>query len=143
MFRRLKTNLTREDFLDWDPDLASCTVRAAKERHTSTAFRDGPLGRRKREERLCKICVTGEVESEAHFLLECYVYNKLRRGMFAKIRYDLLTMDSKDWLMDVLLGHGLKSKEVRQKVGKAVAAFIAVAMRLRKKECQQMVQARA
>ena len=52
-------------------------------------------------------------------------------------------MDSKDWLMDVLLGHGLKCKEVRQKVGKAVAAFIAVAMRLRKKECQQMVQARA
>jgi len=49
-------------------------------------------------------------------------------------------MDSKDWLMDVLIGHGLKSKEVRQKVGKAVAAFIAVAMRLRKKECQQMVQ---
>ena len=53
--------------------------------------------------------------------------------MFAKIRYqtgyDLLTMmDSKDWLMDVLLGHGLKSKEVRQKVGKA--ALIAVAMRL-------------
>ena len=42
-------------------------------------------------------------------------------------------MDSKDWLMEVLLGHGLKCKEVRQKVGKAVAAFIAVAMRLRKK----------
>ena len=68
--------------------------------------------------------------------------------MFEKIRYqtgyDLLTMmDSKDWLMDVLIGHGLKSKEVRQKVGKAVAAVIAVAMRLRKKECQQMVQARA
>ena len=66
--------------------------------------------------------------------------------MFAKIRYQTgydPMMHSKDWLMDVLIGHGLKSKEVRQKVGKAVAAFIAVAMRLRKKECQQMVQARA
>ena len=40
--------------------------------------------------------------------------------------------DNKDWMMDVLLGHGLKRKEVREQIGKAVATFIAVAMRIRK-----------
>ena len=85
----------------------------------------------KEEERLCNVCVTG---TESHFLLECYVYNRLREGMFEKINqitgYNLLTMrDNKDWMMDVLLGHGLKRKEVREQIGKAVATFIAVAIR--------------
>ena len=95
------------------------------------------MGRRvheKEEERLCNVCVTGKIESESHFFLECYV---LREGMFEKINqitgYNLLTMrDNKDWMMDVLLGHGLKRKEVREQIGKAVATFIAVAMRIRK-----------
>jgi hypothetical protein len=98
------------------------------------------MGRRvheKEEERLCNVCVTGKIETESHFLLECYVYNRLREGMFEKINqitgYNLLTMrDNKDWMMDVLLGHGLKRKEVREHIGKAVATFIAVAMRIRK-----------
>ena len=62
--------------------------------------------------------------------------------MFAKIHeqtgYDLLTMkDNQNWLMDVLMGHGLKGKKVREKIGKAVAAFVAIAMRLRKQNLSQ------
>ena len=30
--------------------------------------------------------------------------------------------DNKDWMMDVLLGHGLKRKEVREQIGKAVGS---------------------
>ena len=115
--------------------VASCTLRAATKRHTSATPRDGPE-HEKEEERLCNVCVTGKIETESHFLLECYVYNRLREGMFEKINqitgYNLLTMrDNKDWMMDVLLGHGLKRKEVREQIGKAVATFIAVAMRIR------------
>ena len=40
--------------------------------------------------------------------------------------------------MDVLIGHGLKKKDVRENIGKAVAAFIAVAMQIRK---QNLIQA--
>jgi hypothetical protein len=94
------------------------------------------------EERLCNVCITGKVESEEHFLLECYIYGQQREGMFARILeqtgYDLLSMkDDKNWLMEVLLGHGLKKKEVRENIGKAVAAFIAVALRIRKQNLSQ------
>ena len=98
------------------------------------------------EDRLCNVCVTGKVESEEHFLLECYVYRQLREGMYTKISeqtgYDLLHMkDDKNWLMGVLLGHGLTKKDVREKVGKAVAAFIAVAMQIRKQNLSQAERA--
>ena len=91
----------------------------------------------KEEKRLCKICVTGKVESEEHFLLECYVYNHLRDSMYKRISdqtgYNLLLLkDDKNWLMDVLLGHGLQRKEVREKVGTAVATYVALAMKIRK-----------
>ena len=63
--------------------------------------------------------------------------------MFAKVvdqtGYDLLLMkDDKNWLMDVLIGHGLTRKDVREDIGKAVSAFIAVAMQIRK---QNLIQA--
>ena len=89
--------------------------------------------------RLCKICVTGKVESEEHFLLECYVYNNIREIMYTKIKeqtgYNLLMLkEDKGWLLDVLLGHGLQKKDVREKIGKAVMKFIAVALKIRSQD---------
>ena len=62
--------------------------------------------------------------------------------MFRNIKqqtgYDLAVMrDNSEWLLDVLIGHGLKKKEVREKIGKAVTTFIAVAMRIREKNLIQ------
>ena len=45
LFRRLKTNLTREDFLDWD--LASCTIRAATAHINSVSRR--AVGQKKKK----------------------------------------------------------------------------------------------
>ena len=132
------TDVVREDFLEWNIP-ASHRAHYARLRSGTHQLRleTGRRVHEKEEERLCNVCVTGKIETESHFLLECYVYNRLREGMFEKINqitgYNLLTMrDNKDWMMDVLLGHGLKRKEVREQIGKAVATFIAVAMRVRK-----------
>jgi len=88
------------------------------------------------EERVCKVCLTGKVENESHFLLHCYAYDRLRKLMFRQIKdntgYDLDIMrDNNEWLLDVLIGHGLKSEVVREKIGKAVASFLVVTMRVR------------
>ena len=61
--------------------------------------------------------------------------------MFRQIKdstgYDLNVMrDNNEWLLDVLIGHGLPSKVVREKIGKAVASFLVVAMRVRQKWMQ-------
>ena len=63
--------------------------------------------------------MTGKVESEEHFLLDCYGYNNIREAMYTKIKeqtgYDfLLLKEDKSWLLDALIGHGLQKKDVRE-----------------------------
>ena len=89
-------------------------------------------------DRKCNVCLTGKVEDEAHLLLHCYVYGRLRDRMLRRIKtstgYDLVTMkDQAQWLLETLLGEGLASKEVRKIVGAAVAIFLVDALRLRER----------
>ena len=37
------------------------------------------------EERICKVCNSGEVEDESHFLLRCSLYNIERQGLIEKL----------------------------------------------------------
>ena len=65
--------------------------------------------------------------------------------MFLKIKeqtdYDLLLLkDDKNWLMDVLLGNGLRKKEVREKIGIAVTRFRAVALKIRRQVLRQSAE---
>ena len=94
-------------------------------------------------ERLCKVCGTGKIENEKHFLLECFVFERFRRNMYRRIlletRYDLASRnvsEDSNWLLQVLLGGSLPSLEARKCVGRAVAAFVAVAMRKRSRLLQ-------
>ena len=85
---------------------------------------------------MCKVCATGKIESETHFLLDCYVFERYRRAMFNRILqetgYDLMSMkDDPNWCLEVLIGDGLLAKETRRSIGTAVAAFLEVAMRKR------------
>ena len=53
--------------------------------------------------------------------------------------YDLVSMkesEDSNWLLQVLLGNVLPGREIRHCVGKAVAAFVAVAMRKRTRSLQ-------
>src|SRR5690349_6003981 len=66
------------------------------------------------------------------------IYDRLRDLMFRQVKdntgYDLESMkDNNEWLFDVLIGHGLPSKVVREKIGKAVASVLVAAMRVRKR----------
>jgi hypothetical protein len=137
LYSAIKSELAREDYISWQIPARHRALYARLRSGThQLRYETGRWANEPEEERLCNVCVTGKVESEEHFLLECYVYRKVREGMFSKIfeqtGYNLLRMkEDKNWLLDVLLGHGLKKKEVREKIGKAVTWFIAVAMKIR------------
>ena len=48
------------------------------------------LGRHRnipRMDRVCRICKTGLVETELHFLLECSAYEDLRHQLFCEIAF--------------------------------------------------------
>ena len=66
------------------------------------------------------------------------MFERFRRNMYRRILqetgYDLMAVKEKEvskWLLEVLLGNGVSRREARQGIGKAVAAFVAVAMRKR------------
>jgi hypothetical protein len=136
-YSTLKSDLCLEEYLQWE---ISTTQRSlyAQLRSGSHQLRveKGRWVKELRAERVCKVCITGEVETEAHFLLDCYVYRRLRDKLFRRIEenigYDMWSMkDNQQWLLDALIGHGLAKRETRRMVGEAVASFLAVAMRLR------------
>lgn len=68
------------------------------------------------------MCLTGKVENEGHFMLDCYRYNRLRDKLFASIKlqtgHDLKAfLDDREYMIDVLLGHGLASQVSRRSIG--------------------------
>lgn len=94
------------------------------------------------------VCVTGKVESESHFLLDCYIYDGLRQGMLQAIKvksgYDMNIMEgNSEWQVDALIGHGLKDRNVRKVIGAAVSSFVAAAWRMRNRELKDSRQPQA
>ena len=137
VYRQLKSDLRQEEFLAWalPPKQRVLYARLRSGTH-QLRIETGRWRKEPEEERVCKVCITGSVESEAHFLLDCYVYNRLRQSMFKQIKattgYDIASMmGDREWLMDVLLGHGLPQKETRRLIGQSVAWYLATAFRVR------------
>jgi len=113
------------------------SLREVAEWHTPTTSRLWTPEARREGKTGVQVCVIGKIEDEAHFLLDCYVYQELRQKMLQRIKdgtgYDFIIMrEDQNLLLDALIGHGLRRKEVRLKIGVAVASFIASAMRVRK-----------
>ena len=137
LYRVLKTDLGQEEYLRWNITAEQRTLYAQL-RSGSHQLRI-ERGRWKKElesERVCNVCLTGKVETEAHFLLECYLYRRLREKMFKSIKdrtgYDLVCMaENQQGMLDVLIGNGLAKKETRSLIGEAVALFLVIALRLR------------
>ena len=97
LYKCLKSDLIREEFLDWQIPKVHLSLYARLRSGThQLRIETGRWVDEKEEERLCGVCITGKVESEAHFLTECYVYKNLREGMFRNIKqqtgYDLAVM---------------------------------------------------
>jgi len=92
-----------------------------------------------REDRKCLVCVTGQVEDEKHYLLECYVYEREREKLFRNIKertsgkYDFVVMrDDPDWMMDALIGHNVGNENDRRIIRYEVGMFAMKAYNHRK-----------
>ncbi|KAJ8253545.1 hypothetical protein COCON_G00201570 [Conger conger] len=59
-----------------------------------------------REERTCKHCGSGEIETESHFLLSCPIYATLREAFLGKVKTSITSYDSKtyDERLSICLG---------------------------------------
>jgi hypothetical protein len=146
LYSYLKSELVREDYIGWQIPASHRALYARLRSGThQLRYETGRWVGEPEEERVCNVCVTGKVESEEHFLLDCYIYKPIREVMFLKIKeqtdYGLLKLkDDKKWLLDVLLGHGLQKKEVREKIGIAVTRFIAIALKIRRQVLSQSAE---
>jgi hypothetical protein len=143
VYRTLKRELVREDYLELE----------VEDRRSIAMMRSGtnPLrveqGRWKREklpERTCLLCVQGKIETEQHFLLECWVLDRERRNLWRSIMaatgYDFRLMrDDAQWLLEVCLGVGLPQQDARRQIFSAVGGFIAAALERRKKTLAAVV----
>jgi hypothetical protein len=137
-YRSIKSALRQEEYVRWvmPPEHRRCYARI-RSGSLQLRIESGRWNKEPEKDRVCKVCLTGKVENESHFLLHCYAYDRLRDLMFRQVKdntgYDLESMkDNNEWLLDVLIGHGLPSKVVREKIGKAVASFLVAAMRVRR-----------
>ena len=85
-FARYKTELNLSKYLSHIPNPFHRAV-LAKLRTTNHSL-EIELGRHRnipRMDRACRICKTGAVETEQHFLLECAAYEDLRHQLFCEI----------------------------------------------------------
>ena len=145
-YRKLKFVLEREEYLE--------TVTDREERRRMTALRGGTnplrieIGRWKGEQlqdRTCTLCAKGEVEDEAHVLLDCSTYERERSEMFSKIQtvtnYDVKSMrGEQEWALQMLLGEGCSQRRKRLYIQSEVAKFIAAMFRKRNRLLEQMKQ---
>src|SRR3569623_746601 len=127
---QLKPDLCQEEYLGWALSTEQ-RILYAQLRSGSHHLRieRGRCVKEPEEERVCKVCITGKVESEAHFLLECYIYRKLREKMYKQIlvktSYDMGIMkEDQQWLPGCVDWVGLSKKETRRFIGEAVAQFL-------------------
>ena len=137
VYKCIKTELQFEEYLRWPLSWEERALYAKLRSGTHQLRIETGRWRKELEaERVCCICLTGNVENESHFLLDCYVYSRLRDKMFTSIKrnagyaFDEMK-DDKVSLLDALLGHGVASKIARQVIGLAVCKFMVAAMRIR------------
>ena len=137
LYRVLKTELVREQYLDFDcPRYNKTLVTQFKSGNTNLRVELGRRRNEKREERICQICLTGAVEDESHILLNCYVYDHLRE----KLKYTLrqlaplgLSKTNDDTLsVPTLLGGERVQAKDKLIVFRSVGLYLAKVMALRK-----------
>ena len=145
-YRLLKNNLCFEEYLK-HPDLraretmtrlrgGTNELRIEKGRHRVTN-RDQILHER---ERVCRF-VSGEVEDECHFLIDCVEYEDLREKMFRIVEEKLLSGErakevrkekaGKVRLMNAIIGDGVANTSAAVAVRKAALNYCKQAMKRR------------
>ena len=77
------------------------------------------------EQRVCRMCMSRDVENEEHFILSCVAYQDLRNEMFQNIesqtndKYQIKTMsDNQKW--QTLMNSDRKPREICEQVKKYI-----------------------
>ena len=88
------------------------------------------------ENRKCMVCASGSVEDEEHFLLRCPGYASQRKAMIegisAKTSWNIEVMrDDSRWMLQVLLGVRIGSKQERSVITMALVKYIKGALMVR------------
>ena len=68
-----------------------------------------------RSERFCKLCTSGEIENETHFLFSCPALQQTRRTYLSpliNIREELATVSHQDKLMYLYFNENIDSREL-------------------------------
>lgn len=78
-YKLLKENICLEDFISMN---IPKHVRSTMEQLETGRFRGEPV-----IERTCKFCILDEIEDEFHFLLQCALYNNLRREIYQSVNF--------------------------------------------------------
>ena len=110
LYRKLKTKLTLEDYVVELPREKRRILTMLRGGTNRLRIETGRWVGEREEERVCKVCLSNEVEDETHFLLACPFYVIQRTEMFAKIReacnLDDIEMMNNDWQLEILIGVG-------------------------------------
>ena len=137
-YAKLKTELQSELYLEHDNPLSRRLLTMLRGGTNRLRIETGRWKKIPVEQRICQICLScDQVEDEAHFLLDCGVYNVVRERMYEEIfqrtGHDIdvrLMKDNKEWMMDTLIGHGLT--KYRIEILKAVMRYVTKASRIRR-----------
>ena len=129
VYCRIKSSLRQEEYLRQVSLVQRKFLTRMREGTNNLRVETGRHLKEPLEARTCRICVQNVVEDETHFLLHCYVFERERTRLFRQIAaetgYSLEVMrGNDDWLIDVLIGHGLKSPEVRLHITRAVCRYL-------------------
>lgn len=138
LYMQLKSCLSREEYLDTckrDQARLICMFRGGT---NELRVETGRWKEEKLEERTCLVCAMGLVEDEAHVLLRCYAYERERKEMFDDIFLQTSLMVDKmwadaSWMLDILIGHGARSKYNRKMISQAVGRFLKKVLEMRRK----------
>jgi hypothetical protein len=145
-YRTIKNTLTFEtDYLTYKDKTARQVMTRLRGGTNELRIETGryPITNRDRRleshERRCLLCMSGDVEDESHFLIDCIVYEDLRTKMWETVERIVLTKDEKIGdvkkdeegrrrLMNALLGKGVTARSDAMDLRTAALVFCKRAM---------------
>ena len=145
----LKDKLACESYLSHDDAQARQVMTRLRGGTNELRIETGryPITNRDRKlevhERRCLLCMSGEVEDEKHFVLDCVVYEDLRKKMFEVVETVLLkkkeriedvmnTEIGRQRIFGALMGVGGEDREARVALRNVAFEFCKTAMKRRK-----------
>jgi len=92
-YKRLKNKLELEDYVIRFERRTRRQLTMMRGGTNYLRIEKGRWEKERKEERVCNVCISQEVEDEKHFLLNCQSYKQERDDMFSKIRQEFPNLE--------------------------------------------------